>query len=88
MSFDRGKRRIFFFLATIGVFILFINLSLLSGKDVRSAADQIPVPGLPKKPPQGADARPDPNVRFVAYMREFDIILTFFSGPKVAVMER
>ena len=63
MAFDRGKRRIFLFLASLGVFVLLINVSLLSGKDVKSKVEQIPIPERPKKPPSGADTPPDPNVR-------------------------
>ena len=50
-SFDRTKRRLFFAVATIGVFIILANLLVLSGTDVRSQIDKIPIPGKQRKPP-------------------------------------
>ncbi|KAI9810304.1 MAG: hypothetical protein M1827_006354 [Pycnora praestabilis] len=46
--FDRGKRRLFFLVALIGIIFLLLNLTILSGTDVRSKIAKIPIPGLPK----------------------------------------
>jgi len=51
-SFDRGKRRLFFAVASIGVFIILANLLILSGADVQSRIDKIPIPGKQQKPPR------------------------------------
>jgi hypothetical protein len=42
--FDRSKRRLFRYLVAIVVALLLINLSLLSGVDVRSNIKSIPIP--------------------------------------------
>ncbi|KAI9849386.1 MAG: hypothetical protein M1830_007113, partial [Pleopsidium flavum] len=51
-SFDRSKRRLFFAVASIGVFIILANVLILSGADVRSRIDKIPIPGKQQKPPR------------------------------------
>jgi len=48
VAFDRGKRRIFLLLAGLGFVILIVNLSMLSGSDVRATIKQISIPGRPK----------------------------------------
>lgn len=42
-TIDHGRRHTFFFLAAIGVVILFMNLSLLSGTDIQSKIRKIPL---------------------------------------------
>jgi len=57
---DRGRRRIFIFLAAIGFSILFLNVTLLTGTDVKSKIEKIPIhiPGVQQKP----EAPPEPEV--------------------------
>jgi hypothetical protein len=64
ITIDRTTRRLFLFLAAIGVVILLVNLSLLSGTDVQSKILNIPIsiPGTDKKPSPGQTAPPDTNV--------------------------
>ncbi|ESZ95270.1 glycosyltransferase family 90 protein [Sclerotinia borealis F-4128] len=50
MGLDRGQRRFFLFLVVTGLIILFFNLSMLSGTDMRSNLKKIPIPGLKNKP--------------------------------------
>lgn len=56
VSFDGGRRRIFIFLSAIGAVILFLNLTLLTGTDVRSKIENIPIhiPLTDKKPESDA----------------------------------
>ncbi len=63
-AFERGRQRIFLFLATIGAVILFMNLTLLTGTDVTSQIKNIPIhiPLGDKSSPSGQDAPPDPGV--------------------------
>ena len=56
VGFDRGKRRVFVLLAGVAFIVLVLNLSMLSGTDVRSTIKNIPIPGKPK------GTSPDPNV--------------------------
>jgi len=62
VGFDRGKRRIFMLLTVVGLFVLFTNLSMLSGTDVRSKIKDFPLGGNQK--PSKFDTPPDPNVSF------------------------
>jgi hypothetical protein len=64
ITIDRTTRRLFLFLAAIGVVILLVNLSLLSGTDVQSNILNIPIsiPGTDSKPSTGQTAPPDTNV--------------------------
>ncbi|MCJ1230634.1 hypothetical protein MMC12_007308 [Toensbergia leucococca] len=48
MSFDRGRRRLFLAVAAIGLFIIVANLLVLSGTDIKSRLNKIPIPGRPK----------------------------------------
>jgi hypothetical protein len=56
VGFDRGKRRVFVLLAGVAFVVLILNLSMLSGTDVRSTIKNIPIPGKPQ------ETSPDPNV--------------------------
>lgn len=47
-GFDRGKRRVFLLLSGVAFVVLVLNLSMLSGTDVRSTIKSIPIPGKPK----------------------------------------
>ena len=47
-SFDRGKRRLFFLIAIIGLFLIVANLLVLSGADVRSRIENLPILGKPQ----------------------------------------
>ncbi len=51
VSFDRPKRRLFFAVATMGIFVILANLLFLSGADVRSRLKNLPIPGKEQKPP-------------------------------------
>lgn len=64
ITIDRTTRRLFLFLAAIGVVILLVNLSLLWGTDVQSKILNIPIsiPGTDKKPSAGQTPPPDTNV--------------------------
>jgi hypothetical protein len=86
-GFDRGRRRIFLFLAAIGAVILLMNLSLLSGTDVQSKIKNIPVhiPLTDKKPESGKDTAPNPNVRFYSFSHPYRI-LTFESVAEIRLM--
>ena len=66
MALDRGRRQIFIFLAAIAFVILFMNLALLSGTDVRSKIKSIPIhiPLTKATPASGEDAPPNPDVSF------------------------
>lgn len=48
-SFDRGKRRLFFLIAVISLFLIVANLLVLSGADVRSRIEKLPILGKPQK---------------------------------------
>jgi hypothetical protein len=61
-AFDRGKRRLFLFLAAIGFVILLVNLSLLSGRDLRSKIKKIPIIIPEKEKSPGGSTPPNPNV--------------------------
>lgn len=60
-SFDRSKRRLFFAVASIGVFVILANLLILSGADLRSRIEKIPIPGKQKPPPQASSKPGLPN---------------------------
>ncbi|MCJ1303031.1 hypothetical protein MMC08_005837 [Hypocenomyce scalaris] len=49
-SFDRSKRRLFFLIAIIGLFIIIADLLILSGTDVRSHVGNLPILGKQQKP--------------------------------------
>jgi hypothetical protein len=50
MSFAPGKRRIFLAIASIGVLIILLNLTWLSGVDVSSKIKDITIPGKSTEP--------------------------------------
>ena len=56
-AFDRGRPGIFTFLAAIGAIILFTNITLLTGADIRTKIEQIPVyiPGVKSSADQPAE---------------------------------
>lgn len=60
VGFDRGRRRIFIYLSAIGFIILLLNLTLLTGTDVKSKIENIPIhiPGVQQKP----EPPPEPEV--------------------------
>lgn len=62
VGLDRGRRRVFVFLAAVGALILFTNLTLLTGTDVKSKIENIPIriPGVEQKPKPD----PEPEVKF------------------------
>ncbi len=71
VGFDRGKRRIFLLLAVIGSVVLLLNLSLLSGTDVKSKIEKIPIPGKDRKPNSGLNTPPDPDASGLAALKHF-----------------
>ncbi|TVY29452.1 Beta-1,2-xylosyltransferase [Lachnellula hyalina] len=64
-TFDRGKQRLFFSLAIVGVVILLVNLFLLAGTDVPSTIKKI---SIPYKDKSGQDTPPDPNYSLVTQL--------------------
>ena len=60
VGFDRGKRRILMLLTGVGLVVLFTNLSMLSGTDVKSKIKDFPLGG--KQTPSKPGTPPDPNV--------------------------
>jgi len=59
-GFDRGKQRVFFLLAAVGILMMLLNLFLLSGADVPSTVKNLPLP-IPGKEKSGQNSPPDPN---------------------------
>lgn len=57
-----GKRKLFFFLAAIVAIILLVNLTSLSGADVRSKIKSIPISIPGKGKDSGQSVAPDPNL--------------------------
>jgi len=73
VGFDRGKRRIFLLLAAVGSVVLLLNLSLLSGTDLKSKIEEIPIylPTKDKKPNSGLTTPPDPDACGLAALKHF-----------------
>jgi hypothetical protein len=71
VGFDRGKRRIFLLLAAVGSVVLLLNLSLLSGTDLKSKIEKVPIhlPGKDKKPNSGLNTPPDPDASGLAALK-------------------
>ncbi|KAH8599873.1 glycosyltransferase family 90 protein [Bisporella sp. PMI_857] len=63
-GFDRARRRIFMLLILIGLVVLFTNLSMLSGTDLKAKIEDIKLPNLgnPQHQSPGQTTRPDPNL--------------------------
>ena len=59
-SFDRGKRRLFLLIALISLFLIVANLLVLSGADVRSRIEKLPILGKPQKTSGGGLSDHDP----------------------------
>ena len=59
-SFDRGKRRLFFLIAIISLLLIVANLLVLSGADVRSRINSLPILGKPQKPSANDISEHDP----------------------------
>jgi hypothetical protein len=62
VGFDRGNRRVLLLLAGVGFAIVVMNLSMLSGNDIKSKIKQIPLAGKSENASPGLNAPPDPNV--------------------------
>ena len=89
MAFDRGRRRIFLFLAAIATVILFMNVALLTGTDVQSKIKNIPIhiPGADKESPSGLDTPPDPEVRSSHTPYSLSQLLTVKLVTQIRLME-
>lgn len=61
-GFDQGRRRIFIFLAAIGTFILFLNITLITGTDVKAKIEKIPIHNPLGDKHESADPKPDASL--------------------------
>ncbi|KAI9837305.1 MAG: hypothetical protein M1819_000379 [Sarea resinae] len=65
-AFDRGKQRLFFLIAALGVVLILGNLFVLSGEDVRSHLISLPIPGIPKE--EGQPAKPSSTTQSLTFL--------------------
>ena len=61
-GFDRGRRRIFILITAVGSIVLLFNLTLITGTDVKSKLQKIPIhiPSTDQRPTPTSDATPAP----------------------------
>jgi hypothetical protein len=82
-GFDRGKQRVFFLLAAVGISMILLNLFLISGADIPSTVKNFPLP-IPGKEKSGQNTPPDPNASHLSAV--LTCVLTLYLASKAAVM--
>ncbi|KKY19387.1 putative capsular associated [Phaeomoniella chlamydospora] len=61
-GYDRSKRRLFLFVALLGVFVIFLNISFLTGSDVPAPIAKVPLSTKPTSIPANGIEDSPPNL--------------------------